>query len=157
MAKSSVRAPSVRRIVSMFTYQIAEGPITLAYGRSLRAPSVAHDLACSVLKDCPTEEFWAIHLDGKHRVVGMAQVSVGTLTTSLVHPREVFGSAVRLAAAALVVVHNHPSGDPEPSMEDLEVTQRLVEAGKILGIPLLDHIVSGETSFVSLRSRGIIA
>jgi DNA repair protein RadC len=78
---------------------------------------------------------------------------VGTLTTSLVHPREVFRSAVREAAAALIAVHNHPSGDPEPSAEDLEVTRRLIEAGRLLGIPLLDHVVVGDGAWVSLRER----
>jgi DNA repair protein RadC len=80
-------------------------------------------------------------------------VSQGTLTSSLVHPREVFGPAVREEPRALIVAHNHPSGDPEPSEEDLAVTRRLVEAGKILGVPLLDHVVIGDRSFVSIRER----
>ncbi|MCA9573523.1 MAG: JAB domain-containing protein, partial [Myxococcales bacterium] len=80
-------------------------------------------------------------------------VSVGTLTTSLVHPREVFGPALSDAAAALIVVHNHPSGDPSPSQEDVEITKRLIEVGRLLGVPLLDHVVVGEGRFVSLRER----
>jgi len=99
------------------------------------------------------ERFLVLLLDGKHRLQRREQISEGTLTTSLVHPREVFRSAVREAAAALVAVHNHPSGDPEPSAEDLEVTRRLRRAGRLLGIPLLDHVVVGAGRYVSLRER----
>ena len=81
-------------------------------------------------------------------------VSQGTLTASLVHPREVFRPALREAAAAIVLVHNHPSGDPTPSREDREVTRRLAEAGEILGVRVLDHIVIAETGFRSLREEG---
>lgn len=108
----------------------------------------------SFLADRPTEEFWALLLDGKHRVLAWHQVSVGTLNMSLVHPREVFGAAVRLGAAAIAVAHNHPSGDPTPSREDLAVTKRLRDAGELLGIPLMDHVIIGEASNVSLREQG---
>lgn len=140
----------------MFAEVIAEEPTRLVYGRNVRDPAAAYGLASRVLRDCPTEEFWAIHVNGKHYAFGMAQVSVGTLTTSLVHPREVFGPAIRMGAAALIVVHNHPSGDPEPSLEDVDVTRRLTETGRILGIPLLDHIVCGDARYVSLRERGVV-
>jgi DNA repair protein RadC len=92
-------------------------------------------------------------LDGKHRLKRCEAVSEGTLTTSLVHPREVFRAAVRESAAAVVVVHNHPSGDPEPSLEDLEVTRRLIDVGRLVGVPVLDHVVVGDGRFVSLRER----
>ena len=143
----------IRRVVSCLSEVVAEGPDQLLYGKAARGPSLVWKLVKQVLDGRPTEEFWGVLLDGKHRVLGLAQVSVGTLTTSLVHPREVFGPAVRLGAAALVCAHNHPSGDPEPSPEDLDVTQRLVQAGKLLGIPLMDHIVCGATTYVSLRER----
>jgi len=99
------------------------------------------------------ETFWSLLLDGKQRLLQLVRVSTGTLTASLVHPREVYRAAIRGAAAALVVAHNHPSGDPEPSAEDLEVTERLRRAGELLGIPLQDHVVLGEGRFVSLRER----
>jgi len=93
----------------------------------------------------PKETFAAFMLDSKHRIVAVEQVSVGTLNSSMVHPREVFGPALRLGTiAAIIVAHNHPSGDPEPSREDIAVTERLVEAGKLLGVPILDHVVVGE-------------
>lgn len=99
------------------------------------------------------ETFHVLALDGKHRLLSRHAVSTGTLTTSLVHPREVFRAAVREGAAAVIAVHNHPSGDPEPSTEDVEVTRRLLEAGQLLGIPLLDHVVIGDARCVSLRER----
>ncbi|MEW6071608.1 MAG: JAB domain-containing protein [Planctomycetota bacterium] len=105
------------------------------------------------LRGLEQETFLVLLLDGKHRLRRAVRVSEGTLTTSLVHPREVFRAAVREAAAALIVAHNHPSGDPEPSREDLEVTQRLRDAATLLGIPLLDHVIVGENGFVSLRER----
>ena len=99
------------------------------------------------------ERFLVLLLDGKHRLRRIEAVSEGTLTTSLVHPREVFKAAIRETAAAIIAVHNHPSGDPEPSPEDLEVTRRLRRAGRLLGIPLLDHVVVGKGRYVSLRER----
>lgn len=99
------------------------------------------------------EVFFVVLLDGRHRVKRVETVSVGTLTTSLVHPREVFLPAVREGAAAIVCAHNHPSGDPEPSADDLAVTRRLLRAARILGVPLLDHVVLGEGRTVSLRTR----
>jgi DNA repair protein RadC len=106
------------------------------------------------LNRAPTEEFWVLLLDGKHRVQGTMKVSVGTLTTSLVHPREVFAIAITERAAAIIVCHNHPSGDTTPSAEDLALTKRLHAAGDLLGIPLLDHVVIGgceDLKYASVR------
>ncbi len=100
------------------------------------------------------EEFHAILLDARHRVRRCVLLSRGTLTASLVHPREVFAPALRESAAALVVVHNHPSGDPSPSDEDRALTKRLIEAGELLGIPILDHVIVADGGFVSLREAG---
>lgn len=103
------------------------------------------------LRDAEHERFAVILLDGRHRVIRDAVISQGTLTASLVHPREVFRPALREGAAALVLAHNHPSGDPTPSGEDREVTQRLVKAGELLGIPVLDHVIVAEHGYRSLR------
>ena len=102
------------------------------------------------------EHFWVVLLDARHRVLGTELVSQGTLTASLVHPREEFRPALRAAAAALVLVHNHPSGDPTPSREDREVTTRLARAGEILGVPVVDHVVVAEQGFCSLREEGAL-
>lgn len=93
------------------------------------------------IHDDAREHFIALYLDGRHRAIADAIVSIGTATASLVHPREVFQPAIAVGACALLIGHNHPSGDPTPSAEDLEVTRRLAEAGRILGIVLLDHVV----------------
>jgi DNA repair protein RadC len=119
----------------------------------LRSPEAVFELLRVRFRGQEQECFVCLLLDGKHRLRRVVPVSAGTLTTALVHPREVFRSAVREAAAALIVAHNHPSGDPEPSPEDLQVTARLREAGELLGIPLQDHVIVGESSFCSLRER----
>lgn len=120
---------------------------------SLRTPERVFRYMTPQFRGQTRESFHALHLDSKHRLRRSRCVSTGTLTTSLVHPREVFGPALSDSAAALIVAHNHPSGDPSPSQEDLEITRRLVDAGKLLGVPLLDHVIVGEGRFVSLRER----
>src|SRR5262249_15626808 len=109
---------------------------------------------CADLRSADRERFVGLDLDARHRVLRRRTVSVGTLTASLVHPREVLGPALRARAAALVVVHNHPSGDPEPSAEDLALTERLRDGARLLGVDLLDHVVVARGGFVSLRERG---
>lgn len=101
------------------------------------------------------EHFIVLFVDAKNRPFRKEVVSMGTLNQTLVHPREVFRAAVRAGANALLLAHNHPSGDPEPSPEDISVTRRLAEAGEILGIPILDHLVVGDGRFVSFRERGL--
>jgi DNA repair protein RadC len=97
------------------------------------------------------EEFHIVTLDTKHKPIRTHRITVGTLDASLVHPREVFRPAIRDAASAVILVHNHPSGDPTPSREDRQVTQQLTEAGKLIGITVLDHIVVAKEDAVSLR------
>jgi len=120
---------------------------------AVRCARDAYELCAPLFVGLENEHFRVLTLDAKHRVKQNVVVSIGTLSSSIVHPREVFRLAVRTSAAALVCVHNHPSGDPEPSAEDLEVTRRLAAVGRTLGIGLLDHVVVGEQSFVSLRER----
>jgi DNA repair protein RadC len=100
------------------------------------------------------EHFLILLLDGKNRLIREVSVSIGSLNQSLVHPREVFSPAVRDSAAAVILVHNHPSGDPAPSREDLEITRRLRQSGETLGIRVLDHIIIGHDTYVSLADRG---
>lgn len=107
-----------------------------------------------ILRDLRREVFKALLLDAKHSVIKDVTVSEGSLTLSIVHPREVFNLAVRESAAAVIFLHNHPSGDPEPSLEDRSLTARLVAAGQILGIRVLDHIVIGDNVYVSFADRG---
>ncbi len=102
------------------------------------------------------EVFICLHLNIKHAVISYEIVSVGSLNFSVVHPRECFKGALLANAAAIIAYHNHPSGDPEPSPEDIAVTKRLVDAGKILGIEVLDHIIFGNRGFISLQERGLM-
>ena len=104
----------------------------------------------------PVETFGLLALDVRHRLKREAVISVGCLTSSLVHPREVFQEAVLARAAALVLFHNHPSGDPEPSAEDVSLTRRLASAGTLMGIDVLDHLVLGAGRYVSFRDRGLL-
>ena len=122
----------------------------------LRAPADAARYLLPRYAARPVETFGLLALDVRHRLRREAVVSVGCLTASLVHPREVFQEAVVSRAAALVLFHNHPSGDPEPSAEDLALTRRLAAAGSLMGIEVLDHLVLGAGRFVSLKERGVL-
>ncbi len=108
------------------------------------------------LRDQKKEQFLTVLLDGKNRVIREERVSEGSLTASIVHPREVFMPAIRESAGAIVLVHNHPSGDPTPSFEDIEVTERLLKVGDVVGIRVLDHVIIGEGTFTSFVDRGLI-
>ena len=102
------------------------------------------------------EYFVCLLLDVRNRVLRRDTISIGSLSASIVHPREVFRCAVEHGAANLVLVHNHPSGNPDPSREDIALTQRLVAAGAVMGIEVLDHVVIGRGSFVSFKSRSLL-
>jgi DNA repair protein RadC len=125
-------------------------------GDVIRSPIDVHRHFHQRLRDSRREHFMVLLLDGRHRVMSESQISQGTLTASLVHPREVFRPAVQAAAAAIVLVHNHPSGDPTPSPEDLDVTRRLVAAGEVIGIRVVDHVVVADSGFHSFQESGEI-
>lgn len=117
------------------------------------------DIAYLVMEDMrylSKEHFRAIFLNTKNIVISIKDISIGSLNSSIVHPREVFIEAIKMSAASLIVCHNHPSGDPSPSEEDIKVTKRLKEAGNILGIDLLDHLIIGDGRYISLREKNII-
>lgn len=128
----------------------------LQEGAPIRGPEDVYRHFHPWLRHATQERFLAVLLDGRHRVLGQEVISQGTLTASLVHPREVFRPALRACAAALVLVHNHPSGDPSPSAEDRAVTARLARAGEILGVRVVDHIVVAERGYCSLREEGLL-
>lgn len=125
-------------------------------GDRIRGPGDVFQRLGPILRDRKQEEFWVLYLDSQNRVLSERRITVGLLNSSLVHPREVFAPAISRAAASLILAHNHPSGDPDPSPEDLDVTVQMVESGRLLGIPVRDHIVLGDTSFVSLLERGLM-
>jgi DNA repair protein RadC len=122
----------------------------------IRSPEDAARVMMPLLRELTVERFYVLVLDAMNGLKTCEQVTTGTLNASLVHPREVFKQAIDHRAASIIVVHNHPSGNPEPSREDVEITRQLAEAGKVLGIPLHDHIIVALDRFTSLAERGLL-
>src|SRR5438552_3117959 len=150
--------PDPTRPYSIPGFRIAlvrEPGVKLAERPRLTTPQEAARVLAQYVGESDREQFVVALLTVRHRLIGLHTVSVGCLTSSLVHPREVFKPALLASAAALVVAHNHPSGDPEPSAEDIALTRRLVSAGTLLGIEVLDHAILGaDGRHVSLKERG---
>ena len=119
----------------------------------LSCPQDVAELLMPRLRYAVKEQFIVILLNGKNKVIGTEVISEGSLSSSIVHPREVYASALLNHAAAIMVAHNHPSGDPKPSDEDREITSLLVRSGKVLGIPLVDHIVIGDGTYYSFQEN----
>lgn len=124
--------------------------------RIIRSPRDAADLVMEELRYLQKEHFVCLFLNTKNHIIAQETLSVGSLNASIVHPREVFRAAMKCSSASIVCVHNHPSGDPTPSPEDVNMTERLCRAGEIVGIDVLDHIVIGDGSFVSLKEQGLM-
>ncbi|MDQ0156116.1 DNA repair protein RadC [Robertmurraya andreesenii] len=122
----------------------------------IRTPEDGANYVMNDMRFLAQEHFVCLYLNTKNQVLHKKTVFIGSLNASIVHPREVFKEALRRSAASVICFHNHPSGDPAPSREDIEVTKRLVESGKILGIELLDHVIIGENKFVSLKEKGYL-
>lgn len=148
------QAPSLH-CVPLFRLQVVQEPHSPLYGvPKLMASRDVRNLVKAHFEGRPHEEFLVVFLDAKHRPTGYQVISVGSLTLSIVEPREVFKAAVCMNAAAVLCVHNHPSGDPTPSQEDRALTKRLVESGNLLGIRVLDHVVMGDDRYVSFADEG---
>ncbi|MBU4502279.1 MAG: DNA repair protein RadC [Nanoarchaeota archaeon] len=120
-------------------------------GKPIKSAKDVFEYASQKLLGADKEHFMILHLDSKNRVIKDETVSIGTLNASLIHPREIFKSAIRESANAIILVHNHPSGDPTPSEEDEEITKRLFDAGELLNIKLLDHVIVGDEGCWSWR------
>ncbi len=122
----------------------------------IKSPKDVADLLLEEMRYLDREHFRAVLLSTKNNVLAVDNISIGSLNASLVHPRELFKNAVIKSAAGIILVHNHPSGNPEPSNEDKHVTQRMVKAGEIMGIDVLDHIIIGDGRYVSLKEMGFL-
>ncbi|AZU63499.1 RadC family protein [Neobacillus mesonae] len=122
----------------------------------IRSPEDGAKYVMNDMRFLTQEHFVCLYLNTKNQVIHKQTVFIGSLNASIVHPREVFREALKRSAASVIALHNHPSGDPSPSREDIEVTKRLVECGKIIGIDLLDHLIIGENKFVSLKEKGYV-
>lgn len=125
---------------------------------NITSPEAVYRVLSRVLKsenqlDRDKEHFWAIGLTTRNRIKYVDLVSLGTLNASLVHPRELFRTAIKRAACSMIVAHNHPSGDPEPSTEDTRITTRIREAGSIIGIEVLDHVIIAGSRYTSFKER----
>jgi len=120
----------------------------------VRRPKDAADYIMEELRFLKKEHFICLFLNTKNHIIARETLSMGTLNASLVHPREVFRAAIQRSSASIICAHNHPSGDPTPSPEDIALTQRLVQAGELVGIDVLDHLIIGDGRFVSLKEHG---
>lgn len=121
---------------------------------TVRKPQDAANFVMDELRYLKTEHFVCLFLNTKNHIIARETLSAGTLNASLVHPREVFRAAIKCSSASLICVHNHPSGDPMPSPEDITLTKRLAEAGELVGIEVLDHLIIGDGRFISLKEQG---
>jgi len=122
---------------------------------AIKSPREVAELLMGRLRFLDREHFFVVLLNARNQPLGVERISIGHLTASLVHPREVFKAAIQKSAAAVILAHNHPSGDPTPSQEDVFLTRRLREGGELLGIEILDHVVFGDNKYVSLKERGL--
>ena len=124
--------------------------------KEIRGPEDVVAVVGKRLRHEKREHFLVLLLNARHEVIGRETVSIGSLNASIVHPREVFKPAILASAASLVLVHNHPSSDPEPSEEDISITKRLVQCGEMIGIGVLDHVIVAKRGVVSLRARQLL-
>ena len=123
---------------------------------TIRSPKDVFENYRSLFDGQVKEIFVVLWLSSANKVIGFETVSIGTLNSSLVHPREIFRGAVVATCASIILAHNHPSGNPEPSQEDIAITKQLVDSGKILGIPVHDHLIFADSTYTSLAERGLI-
>ncbi|WP_306068400.1 RadC family protein [Paenibacillus odorifer] len=123
---------------------------------TIGSPKDAADLMMPELAYLQREHFVLLFLNTKNRVIGKEVIAIGSLDSAIVHPREVYKAAVKRSSAAIIAVHNHPSGDPTPSREDIALTERLVNAGEIMGVQLLDHLIIANENYCSMKERGLM-
>lgn len=125
-------------------------------GETCNSPQDVASLLMAEMQLLDREHFKVIALNTKNKVICIDNVAIGSLSSSLCHPREIFKNAIKLSAAAIILIHNHPSGDPTASREDIEATKRLVEVGKVVGISVLDHIIIGDGNYFSFKEKGML-
>ena len=123
----------------------------------IQSPLDVYSLFYPKMREKKKEEMYALYLDTKNQILKEDIISIGSLNASIVHPREIFKPALLESSASVIITHNHPSGDPSPSREDISITKKLVDGGNLLGIELLDHIIIGDGRYVSLKDEGIIS
>ena len=148
---------TLRELTIRYTVKTDRAGHPVVLGRRIHTPAECASALSGLLQDEAAEVFAILCLSTTHRVMAYHEVSRGTLDATLVHPREVFKAALLANAAAIILAHNHPSGDPTPSPDDVALTQRLVQAGQMIGIPVLDHVIVGDQRWISFREIGRLA
>lgn len=147
---------NVAKRINIVSIKMVKESSFLYQTRTISSPKDAYEMIKEQLEGLDREQFIIACLNTKNEPTNISVVSVGTLNKAIVHPREVFKTAILSNAASIMAFHNHPSGDTEPSDQDIQLTHRLVEAGELLGIKLLDHLIIGDGSFTSLKEKGYL-
>jgi len=144
--------------INFYTLKLVKENSTLYEVPVIKSPTEVYEAAKQLLAlhEEPEEHFCILCLNTKNKIVGVHTISIGSLNAAIVHPREVFKAAMLNNASSIICLHNHPSGDPGPSRDDIETTHRLVNAGNILGIDVLDHIIIGDGRYISLKEQGMM-
>jgi DNA repair protein RadC len=135
---------------------VRDRSVTYEPDAAMSALTTAVNIIQQELQRADRERLLCLWLNARHDLIGMEVVSVGTLTASLAHPREIFKGAILKNAAGIILAHNHPSGDPNPSDEDRRLTRRLAEAGRVIGIDILDHVIVADKTFYSFKTQGVL-
>ncbi len=152
-----MRKPKVVCETPVYKVMLVQDSSVPVIKKCIRSPEDAASIVTEYLRGVDREHFVGLYLNSANNLIAIHTVTIGTLNTSLVHPREVFKLGLMVNAASVIVSHNHPSGNTEPSQEDIAITKQLVEAGKILGIPLHDHLIVTEgNGYTSFADRGLI-
>ena len=147
---------NVAKRINIVSIKMVKESSFLYQTRTVSSPNDAYEMIREQLKDLDREQFIIACLNTKNEPTNISVVAVGTLNKAIVHPREVFKTAILSNAANVIAFHNHPSGDTEPSQQDIQLTNRLYEAGELLGIKLLDHLIIGDGTFTSLKEKGYL-
>jgi DNA repair protein RadC len=149
----NAKAAELKAALELGRRSVSSDPMTRPV---INSPQDVAHLVMEEMRYLDREHFRVVSLSTKNHVLGISSISVGSLNSSLVHPRECFKEAIRRNSNAIILLHNHPSGDPTPSREDIDVTRRLSDGGQILGIEVLDHVIIGDNRYISLKERGIL-
>ena len=141
--------------INFYTLKMVKEDSVLYEVPVIKSPTEVYQAAKQLLAlhEEPEEHFCILCLNAKNKIIGVHTISIGSLNAAIVHPREVFKAAMLNNASSIICLHNHPSGDPEPSWDDIETTRRLVEAGEIIGINVLDHVIIGEQRYSSMKEK----
>lgn len=142
--------------ISVVTIKMEKEKNILVDNKKISSPKDVYELMKDYLKGADREYLVLLSLDMKNNINSINTVSIGSLNSSIVHPREIFKTAILSNAASIILIHNHPSGDTTPSKEDINITYRIKESGKMLGIELLDHVILGDNSYSSLKEKSIL-